>query len=234
MEVLQQWVDQSSFPILSAFLLGLMMAISPCPLGTNITAVGYISKDLTHPKRVFFNGMMYTLGRVFSYSVLGFLLKLGGDQFQVATLFQGWGEKILGPLLIIIGLFMLGVISINFSWLGNWTDKVGKKDKISGWSAFVLGVIFALAFCPYSGVLFFGVLVPMTISSGAMGWALPPVFALATGIPVLIFAWIIVFAVDNLTKVYNGVKVFEKWFRYIVAFLFIGVGVYYIVTLFLV
>lgn len=233
MDVLQQWVDQSSFPILSAFLLGLMMAISPCPLGTNITAVGYISKDLTYPKRVFFNGMMYTLGRVFAYSVLGFLLKLGGDQFKVANLFQGWGEKILGPLLVLIGLFMLGIISINLSWLGDWTSKVENKNKVSSWWAFGLGVIFALAFCPYSGVLFFGVLVPMTISAGPMGWILPPVFALATGIPVLIFAWIIVFAVDNLTKVYNGVRVFEKWFRYIVALLFIGVGIYYIVTLFL-
>ena len=93
-----------------------------------------------------------------------------------------WGEKILGPLLIIIGLLMLDVFRINFPGLGRLTEAMEHRGRSGFWGALLLGMVFALAFCPYSGVLYFGMLIPMTITS-ASGLYLPVVFAIATGLP---------------------------------------------------
>lgn len=143
-----------------------------------------------------------------------------------------YGEKILGPFLTIIGLLMLDVIKINFPGLSNLTSKMEKKAKWGYFDAILLGLIFALAFCPYSGVLFFGMLVPITIAS-PVGLFLPVVFAFATGIPVIIFAWILAYAVSGIGNVYNKIRFFEIWFRRLVAVLFIFVGIYYVVRWFM-
>ncbi len=231
MEVLQSFLETSQFPIFTAFILGLMTAISPCPLATNITAIGFISKDIENRRKVFFNGLIYTLGRAITYTVLGVLFFFGASQFEMAGFFQEWGEKILGPLLIIIGLFMLGVIKLKIPGIGSLTEKMENKSNSSFWGVLLLGIVFALAFCPYSGVLYFGMLMPMTISS-ASGLYLPVFFAIATGIPVIIFAWLIAFSVGSIGNVYHKLKNFELWFRRIVAGLFIGVGIYYILTIY--
>jgi len=232
MEVLQNFLETSQFPILTAFILGLMTAISPCPLATNITAIGYISKDIESQRKVFVNGLIYTLGRAISYSTIGLLFFFGASQFEFAGFFQKWGEKLLGPLLIIIGLFMLGVLKLKILGIGSLTEKMENKSNSGFWSVLLLGMVFALAFCPYSGVLYFGMLMPMTISS-ASGLYLPIFFAIATGIPVIIFAWLIAFSVGSIGNVYNKLKTFELWFRRIVAVLFIVVGGYYIFTIYL-
>lgn len=232
MEVLQTFFENSELPVLSAFLLGLMTAISPCPLATNITAIGYISKDISSQKKVFFNGLVYTLGRAFSYTSIGLLFFWGASQFGISSFFQSWGEKILGPLLLIIGLFMLGVLKLTIPGIGSLTEKMQNRSKSGFWGVLLLGIVFALAFCPYSGVLFFGILIPMTISS-AGGLYLPLIFALATGIPVIIFAWLIAFSVGSIANLYNKIKSFEIWFRRVIAVLFIGVGIYYILSLFI-
>ena len=131
--------------------------------------------------------------------------------------------------MLIIGILMLGVVNINFPAFSRISDKFRNKSKHSYWSVLLLGVIFALAFCPYSGVLYFGMLIPLTINT-ASGLYLPVVFAVATGIPVIIFAWIIAYTVSGIGKVYNKLKAFELWFRRIVAVIFIGVGIYYILA----
>ncbi len=231
MEVLQNFLETSQFPIFTAFILGLMTAISPCPLATNITAIGYISKDIESQRKVFINGLVYTFGRAISYTAIGFLFFFGASQFEFAGFFQEWGEKLLGPLLIIIGLFMLGVLKLKIPGLGSLTEKMENKSNSGFWGVLLLGIVFALAFCPYSGVLYFGMLMPMTISS-ASGLYLPVFFAIATGIPVIIFAWLIAFSVGSIGNVYNKLKTFELWFRRIVAVLFIGVGAYYIFTIY--
>jgi hypothetical protein len=169
---------------------------------------------------------------VVGYTGLAFILFLGADQMNISLLFQGWGEKVLGPLLIIIGLFMLDVIKIKIPGFSGLTDKMGEKSKGSYWSTLLLGVLFSLAFCPYSGVLYFMMLIPMTIAS-ASGLYLPVVFAIATGIPVIIFAWLLAFAVGNVGKLYNHIKTFELWFRRVVSVLFIGVGIYYVLIIFI-
>lgn len=231
MEFLRNILENSQYSFVTAMVLGLMTAISPCPLATNISAIGFISRDIENRKRVFINGLVYTLGRAFSYTALAVILFFGASKMNVSMLFQGWGEKLLGPLLIVIGLFMLDILKINFPALSTLTSKIGEKGKGSYWSTFLLGMVFALAFCPYSGVLYFAMLIPMTISS-ASGLYLPVVFAVATGLPVILFAWLLAYAVGNVGKLYNHIKVFELWFRRIVAVLFILVGIYYIALFF--
>lgn len=227
MEFLQSILENSQFPVLSAFVLGLMTAISPCPLATNITAIGYISKDLENRKRVFYNGIVYTLGRAITYTTIGLVFYFGANQFEITGFIQQWGEKILGPLLIIIGLFMLGILKLNIPGLGKLTEKMNTRKNKGFGDVLLLGIVFALAFCPYSGVLYFGMLIPMTITS-ASGLYLPFVFAVATGLLVLVIAWLIAFSLSNVGKFYNKIKVFEFWFRRIVATIFIAVGFYYV------
>lgn len=228
---LQNLMSNSSLPITTAFLLGLMTAISPCPLATNITAIGFISKDVDNKRRVFMSGVIYTLGRAIAYTLLALILYLSADHLHISAWFQNNGEKYIGPVLIIIGLLMLDILKIKFPGVSKLASRFQGKDKHSFWDVLLLGVLFALAFCPYSGVLFFGMLIPMTISS-ASGLYLPIVFAIATGIPVIIFAWLIAYTVSGIGKVYNSLKTFEIWFRRFISVVFIGVGIYYIIIIY--
>ncbi len=230
-EILNGILESNTAPWLSALVLGLMTAISPCPLATNITAVGYIGKDLESRNRVFLNGVFYTLGRSITYTVIPLLIFLGANQFQFSGFFQRYGEKFIGPVLIFIGLLMLDVIHLSLRGTGRYAEKFQNRTAWRYWDSLLLGVVFALAFCPYSGVLYFGMLVPMTVTS-ASGLFLPLIFAVATGIPVIVFAWILAFAVSEVGTVYRRIKIFELWFRRVVALLFLVVGVYYIMHAF--
>jgi len=232
MEFLTDLLDSSSMPWLTAVLLGLMTAISPCPLATNITAIGFIGKDLEDRNRVFYNGLFYTLGRAISYTLIPLIIFIGADQFKFSGFFQRYGEKIIGPLLLVIGVFMLDIIRINFPGLSGLTSRMETRKSWRYVDALLLGMVFALAFCPYSGVLYFGMLIPMTITS-ASGLYLPVLFAIATGIPVILFAWLLAYTVSGIGGIYNKIKVFEKWFRRVIAILFIVVGVYYIIRIYL-
>ena len=230
MEFLQNLADGSNFPLLTAFLLGLMTAISPCPLATNITATAYLSRDIADKRRVLFNGVFYTLGRMFFYTALGTIFYFGASQFQIARFLQNIGGFWLGIALVIVGILMLDVIKFKFNGMNKLTSGLEDKPKKRNyWNAFLMGVVFALAFCPYSGVLYFGVLIPMTIASPS-GLLLPPVFAIATGLPVIIIAWLLAYSIGNVGKFYNNMKTFQVWFKRIVAAIFIIVGVYYIIT----
>jgi len=230
-ELLTGLLENSSAPFITALVLGLMTAISPCPLATNITAIGFIGKDIENRNRVFYNGLVYTLGRALSYTVLALIIFIGADQFSLSGAFQRYGEKVIGFLLVIIGLFMLDVIKINFPGVGKFTERYQQKGFKNYWDVLLLGILFALAFCPYSGVLYFGMLMPITISS-ASGLYLPVVFAIATGIPVILFAWLIAYTVSGVGSVYNKLKTFEIWFRRLISVLFIVVGFYYIITVY--
>ncbi len=232
MELLQNILDSTNLPFLSALILGLMTAISPCPLATNITAMAFISKDIKNKRKVFINGLIYTLGRSISYTAIGLLFYFGASKFMIAGFFQKYGERALGPILILIGLFMLDFIRIKFPGLGKLNEKMEEKGVSGFWGVLLLGIIFALGFCPYSGVLYFGMLVPMTISS-ASGLYLPIIFAIGTGLPVIIFAWFLAYTVGGIGSVYNKIKNFEKWFRRVVAVIFLLVGIYYLQYLFI-
>jgi cytochrome c biogenesis protein CcdA len=227
MEYLHRLLESTTMPFFSAMILGLMTAISPCPLATNITAIGYISREIEQKKKVFLSGLFYTLGRAFSYTLLGVILYAGASKFHVAKIFNGWGEKILGFVLIAIGILMLDFIKIRMPDFSLMNDKINLKKKGTLAGAFLLGLAFALAFCPYSGVLFFGILIPMSISS-ASGLYLPAVYALATGLPVIIVSWLLAYSLSGIGTFYNRMKSFEIWIRRIVAVLFIAAGFYYV------
>lgn len=232
MDFLQTLLDSTNLPFLSALILGLMTAISPCPLATNITAIAYISKDIESKRRVFMNGLIYTAGRAITYTLLGIILFFGASTFNIARLLQGWGEKLLGPLLLIIGIYMLGLFTIRLpAWIKIGGD-MQHSSKKGFWQVLLLGIVFALAFCPYSGVLYFGMLIPLTISSTS-GLLLPLVFAVATGLPVIILAWMLAYTVSEVGSFYNKLRNFEKWFRRVVAVVFILVGLYYISIFFI-
>jgi len=231
MEFLRSILENTHYSFITAFILGLMTAISPCPLATNISAIGFISRDIENRKRVFISGLIYTLGRAISYTTLGIILFLGASQMKISMLFQGYGEKLLGPVLIVIGLFMLDVIKLKLPAFSRLTDKIGEQSKKSHASTLLLGMVFAMAFCPYSGVLFFVMLIPITISS-ISGLYLPVIFAVGTGLPVIVFAWLLAYAVGNVGKLYNKIKIFELWFRRIMSVVFILVGIYYIIQVY--
>ena len=199
MDWLQTLLDNSSTPVWTAFLLGLLTALSPCPLATNIAAIGFIGKDIENRKRIFRNGLLYTLGRILSYTLLGvvliLILKEGSNMFGIQKTIGVWGELVLGPLLFLIGLFMLLGDRLNLPQFGFQGNAEGLARK-GGW-----GALFALAFCPTSGVFYFGMLIPMSATATA-GYLLPVVFAIATAIPVLVVAWILAFSVQQLGSFY--------------------------------
>ena len=227
MEIINSLIDNYNIPALSAFLLGILTSISPCPLATNITAIAFISKDIKTPKHTILSGLFYTLGRGISYTLLATLIYFGLSSFQVSRIFQGWGDKVLGPVLIIIGLIMFGVIKINLKNNSQMIEKIKLWLADKGYlGSLALGMLFAFAFCPYSGVLFFGVLIPLVLKSTA-GLLLPPLFAIGTGLPVIIFSILIAFSMQAVGKAFNAIQKIEKWLRYGVASVFVLTGVYY-------
>jgi len=225
-------MGNNDIPLIAAFFIGLMMAISPCPLATNITAIAYISKKLENKKTTLWIGLVYTLGRMLVYVALASLIVWFGINTQfISSGIQKYGEKILGPFLILIGIIMLDLINMHI-FHGNFNleklkEKLAKNQFIG---SFFLGALFALAFCPFSAVLFFGMLIPLAIKTGD-GIIIPAVFAFATGLPVIIFSFILVYSVSKLSRIMNKVSVFEKWTRYAVSVTFIIVGIYYLLRI---
>ena len=229
MEWLQTLLDSSTTPVLTAFLLGLLTAISPCPLATNIAAIGYIGKDIEDRRHVFLNGLLYTVGRIVAYTVLGLVLILiirqGASMFGIQKFIGTWGEMLLGPALIVIGLLMLFSHRLNFPQFGfNGSNAEGLK-RHGGWGAFLLGVLFAMAFCPSSGMFYFGMLIPMS-ATATLGYLLPAVFAFATALPVLVVAWLLAFSMQKVGKFYGWMKGIERWTTIIVGVLFVLIGLY--------
>lgn len=229
MEWLQTWLESSDVPVLTAFILGLLTAVSPCPLATNITAIGYVSKEITDKHRIFVNGILYAVGRIVAYTVLGalliYMLHRGIDTFDLQADVSRWGELFIAPVLIFVGVMMLVGDRLPLSQFGFKASE--KTERLRGaWGSLLLGILFAMAFCPTSGLFYFGMLIPMS-ATAAGGYALPVVYALATGLPVVVVAWIIAYSVANIAGFYHKVQVFQRWFNRLVATLFLVVGLYY-------
>lgn len=233
MEWLQSLLDSSTTPALTAFLLGLLTAISPCPMATNIAAIGFIGRNIESRRKVFMNGLLYTAGRIIAYTALGIILilvlKEGSSMFGIQKAVGGWGEKMLAPLLLLIGLFMLFGKRLNlpqFGFSGNAEGLAGK----GGWSSLLIGMLFAMAFCPTSGVFYFGMLIPMSATASA-GYLLPVLFAAATALPVLAVSWILAFSANGIGRFYGKMKAVQKWMNLLVGITFIAIGLYYLYML---
>ncbi len=229
MEYLQTLLDNSSVPAVTAFLLGLLTAISPCPLATNIAAIGYLSKEITDRRRIFIDGLLYTLGRIVAYTLLGAvliaLLRQGASIFSVEKVFGRWGDVIIAPAMIIIGLFMLFGHRLNLPGFGFDAGNAGSSLR-GRWKPLLLGAMFAMAFCPTSGIFYFGMLIPMSAAESG-GYLLPVLFATATGLPVAAVAWILAYSAAGIGRFYGRVRTVQLWLNRIVALLFIATGIYY-------
>lgn len=225
-EWLTQFAQNPEMPLLAALALGLLTAIAPCPLATNITATAFIAKTINSKKKVLLSGLLYTFGRMFSYTLVSSIIYFGASKFTVAKFFQGNGEKYIGFVMLIIGLMMLDIIQLNFIKGLNITNTLSDKFKAKGLlGSFFLGALFALAFCPYSGALFFGMLMPLTLQSGL---AVPVAFSIGTGLPVILFAFVIAFSIEKIGLYFNAITKFEKVMRLIAGVVFILIGLYYI------
>ena len=221
-------MEISGFPLLSALWLGILTSISPCPLASNIAAVSFIVKKIEHPLYVFNSGVFYTLGRVIGYTALGVLITSSLLSIpQTSYFLQHYLNKILGPVLIITGLLLLGVVNMPFL---NSSVSVKTAERVKDFGAFgslLLGVLFALSFCPISAAIFFGSLLPLALKNSSPV-VMPSLYGMGTGLPVLGFAVVLAFGVTNLEKVFRQVRVLEYWMKKITGIVFIMVGIYYV------
>jgi cytochrome c-type biogenesis protein len=223
----------SRIPLVAAFSIGLLMAFSPCPLATNITAIAYVSRKIDDSRHTLLVGTLYSLGRMAAYVGLAALIVYSGLNIQAISFFlQEYGEKLLGPFLVIMGIVMLEIIDVPLPGGHGWLQKIELYLADRGYAGgFLLGVIFALAFCPFSAVLFFGMLIPLALRTGD-AIVVPAVFALATGLPVIIFSFLIVHGMKRVTGMMTAAQKMETWVKRVVAAVFLVVGIYYIVIVY--
>ncbi len=223
----------SGIPLVAAFFIGLVMTFSPCPLATNITAIAFISKKIGDNRHTLLAGTLYALGRMAAYIGLTALIVYAGLNIQSISLFlQEYGEKLIGPFLVIMGILMLEIVDIPSIGGQGWLQKIelylGEKGYLGG---FLLGVIFALALCPFAAVLFFGMLIPIALKTGDAIFV-PAVFGIATALPVIIISIVLVSGVNRVSGMMTAVQKNEKWIKWAVAAVFMIVGVYYIVIVY--
>lgn len=211
----------------AALWLGILTSISPCPLASNVAAISFLSKKIAHPVLVFISGVAYTLGRMVSYALLGWVI-IGSllSVPQVAQFLQKYMGKALGPLLILTGLVLLEMITIRLPGLSMSLKHHTKLAESGAPGAFALGFIFALAFCPISAALYFGSLIPLAINSKS-GIVLPLMYGIGTGLPVLAFALAIALGVKSVSQRFRKITQLEYYTRTITGIIFILVGLYY-------
>lgn len=211
----------------TALWLGVLTSISPCPLATNIAAVSYIGKRVDSPRSVLLSGFLYTAGRTVTYLVLGILLV---QSLLSAPLISHWLQKymmkMLGPILVLVGMVLLGLIGRGITGSGMADTTVRRVDRMGIWGAGLLGILFALSFCPVSAALFFGSLVPLAVRSGS-GILHPLLYGIGTALPVVLFSALLASGTNYLGRVFDRVTIFELWARRITGALFIGIGIYF-------
>jgi cytochrome c-type biogenesis protein len=211
----------------SAAWLGILTSISPCPLATNIAAISYIGKRVDRPGTVLLSGLMYTVGRMLTYVILGILVVASILSIpDVATFLQQNMNKALGPILIIVGVLLLGLFNLRFPGFGVSEKVTARADMWGIWGAGALGFLFALSLCPVSAALFFGSLIPLAVDHQS-SIVMPTVYGIGTALPVVAFAVLIALGAKWVGTAFHKISVFEKWARRITAVAFILVGIYY-------
>jgi len=215
------------FLLASAVWLGILTSVSPCPLATNIAAVSFISRRITQRNTVFLSGILYTLGRSLTYIVIGVLIvKTLVDIPILSDFLQRYVNKILGIVLILVGMVLLDLLRIPLS-LPSVSEDVAKTlvDK-GAMGSFPLGVLFALAFCPVSAALFFGGLIPIAVKAHS-GVGLPLIYGVGTGLPVLLFAFLVAAGTGYINNLYYRITRIEFYTKKVTGIIFILVGIYY-------
>ncbi len=212
--------------VLSAFWLGILTSISPCPLATNVAAVSFVARDLGSAKKVVWSSLIYSAGRMLAYVAIAVLAVASLLSLpEVSFFLESNMHKIIGPLLIIVGIVLLDVLPISFStsFVGNsFQERAGKWGF---WGSGLLGIVFAVTFCPLSAALFFGSLIPLAVD-GKSSVLMPSVYGLGTALPVIVFALVMAFGMKSLGKFFDRLTQIEKWARKATAFIFIASGLY--------
>ena len=212
----------------SALWLGILTSISPCPLASNVAAISFLSKKIVHPALVFISGLAYTFGRMIAYAALGWVIINSLLSVpQVAQFLEKYMGKALGPILILTGLILLEIITIRLPGLALSQKHHTRLAESGAPGAFLLGFIFALAFCPISAALFFGSLIPLAINSKS-SIVLPFIYGIGTGLPVLVFAVAIALGVTSLSRWFHSLTKLEYFMRKITGIVFILAGLYYV------
>ena len=208
------------------FWLGILTSISPCPLASNITALSFLSKRIEKTSYAFIDGLFYLLGRIILYTALGFIvLKLSFSAGSISFFLQNYINKILGPVLILTGFFMLGFFKLDFLSFMPILKTETLSGKKGSWGAFLMGIVFALAFCPISAALYFGSMMPLAFKNNSP-LLYPFLYGLGSGLPVVIAGVFLAFSLKKISSVMGSISVFEKKVKFITALIFILVGVY--------
>lgn len=217
----------SATAVLTAVWLGILTSISPCPLATNVAAMSFIGKEVRSPRRVLMTGLLYTAGRSLAYAVVAALLI--GSIFAIPDLsfwLSTYMNKVLGPVLIAVGVVLLDLLPLRFT-TSCVTDQSGRRLGKSGpLGAGLLGILFALSFCPVSAALFFGSLLPLAAKNGS-SVLVPTAYGAGTGLPVFAFAILIALGAQWVSKAFKELVRFERWARRVTGVVFVIVGVYY-------
>jgi cytochrome c biogenesis protein CcdA len=210
----------------SAFWLGILTSISPCPLATNIAAISYIARDVNRPRRVLFSGLLYTAGRTIAYVGLAVILVVSLLSVpHVSHVLQKYMNKVLGPLLILVGMFLLNWINLGWSGSGPGDGFQRRVGNMGTWGAGLLGFGFALSFCPISAALYFGSLLPLALQHDSK-ILIPMFYGVGTALPVVVFAVIIAWSASSLGNAFAGITRVERWARIATGVVFIAVGIY--------
>jgi len=213
--------------IATAIWLGIQTSISPCPLATNIAAISFIAKKVGSTRQVLLSGLLYTLGRTIVYLGIGIIVTTGLlANWQISPFLQKYASKLLGPVLILVGMILLGLINVSFSRSAGGMGLQKRTEKGGTWWAGILGIVFALSFCPISAGLFFGGLIPLSVRQGSRV-LLPSLFGVGTALPVIVFAFIIAFAAQHVGKAFDRLTQIERWARRITGAVFIAAGVHF-------
>jgi cytochrome c-type biogenesis protein len=215
------------FFLASAVWLGILTSVSPCPLASNIAAVSFISRRITQRNTVFLSGILYTIGRSLTYVVIGVLIvKTLVDVPILANFLQSYVNKILGIVLILVGMILLDLLRIPL-YIPSVSENVAKKLAEKGiFGSLPLGILFALAFCPVSAALFFGGLIPIAVKAHS-GIGLPFIYGIGTGLPVLLFALLIAAGTGYINNLYHRITRIEFYTKKVTGIIFILVGIYY-------
>jgi len=250
MTIIDTILGLSTLPLVTAFVLGVMTMVSPCPFCSDVTAIAYLSKNISKRRAIFWNGLCYVLGKCVSYLILALIFIYGAQVEGVREFFEHYGEPALGPFLIVIGVLIW--------WMGYRESRHNHDEEDlhehhehaphrlirrlsgsnhplmgSGLGAFFLGMVFALAFCPYSGLLYFGTLIPLTLLQPvSWSWLMPVVFGLGDALPVLIIALLISYPMHSMGTIHGNLKRIEIWLRRLCVIVFIGFGLYLSISIF--
>ncbi len=220
----------SVLSVASAFWLGVLTSISPCPLAANVAAISYLTREVDRPRRVLLAGVLYSLGRVITYVVLGVLI--AGSLMsipKVAFFLQTRMNQILGPVLLLAGAILLGWVRPGFGGVSASEETASRLKSLGYAGAVLLGLLFAMSFCPVSAGLFFGSLIPLSLQQGAPV-ALPVAYGLGTGLPVLGFALALALGIKGLSRLFEKTSQFASWLGKLTGWVFLLVGFYYLVA----